>query len=128
MLDRKDNEPKKYFDRALTKVAAFGKPPKPLPEPLVGDAAFFYATTSNEKLINLDKAKKLLAKVPEKSDSWEVLRARAAVLFAEGKEAEGRTALETCRERAPNVLDERLDGLLGQTPGRPGKTAFALVQ
>lgn len=128
MLDGKDNEAKKYLDRALTKVAAFGKPPKPLPEPLVGDAAFFYATTSNGKLLNLEKAKELLAKVPEKSDAWEVLRARAAVLFAEGKEAEGRTALEACRERAPKVLNERLDGLLGQTPGWPGKTTLVVVQ
>jgi len=109
MLAGKDNDAKTYFDRALAKAGAFRKEdPQPVAEPLLGDAAFFYATTSNDKLRNLDKAKELLAKAPATSECWQVLRAKAAVHAAEGAHDDAHTALAVCRKRAPAVLDESL--------------------
>lgn len=113
MLAGKDNDAKTFFDRALAKAGAFRKEnPQPVAEPLLGEAAFFYATTSNDKLRNLDKAKELLAKAPAGSECWQVLRAKVAVHAAEGAYDHARTALAACRERAPAVLDESLTKLL----------------
>jgi tetratricopeptide (TPR) repeat protein len=105
----KDNDAKTLFDRALAKAGVWkDEDCGPLPEPLLGDAAFFYATSANVKLRDLEKAQQLLAKAPQASENWRVLRARAALLLAEGKEAEAQAALDACRERAPRVLEESL--------------------
>ena len=118
----KDNDAKLFFERALAKAGVWKAGVRgPLPEPLLGDAAFFYATTANEKLQDLDKARELLTKAPEPSECWQVLRARAAVLLAEGKEAEAETALDACRARAPKVLEERLRGLQAHATGLPSQ-------
>lgn len=114
----KANEAKIFFDRALAK-AGLHKADEggSQPEPLLGDAAFFYVTAPNEKLRNLEKARELLAKAPEASEHWRVLRARVALLAAEGRQAEAQAALDACRARAPAVLDESLTELV--TDSRP---------
>jgi len=114
MLEGKDNEAKTYFERALSKMG-FNDPKQPhLPEPLLGDAAFFYATAKNDKVCDPEKAQELLNRAPKKSDSWNVLRARAAVLAAVGDyDAAGRV-LDACRERAPGTLDATLDRILNR--------------
>jgi len=112
LLEGKDNEAKMYFERALTKTG-FRDPKQPaMPEPLLGDAAFFYATAKNDKVRDLEKAKELLERAPKGSTSWQVLRARAAVLAAEGDSEAARQALDACRERAPGTLAGRLESLL----------------
>jgi tetratricopeptide (TPR) repeat protein len=127
--EHKDNDAKTFFERALTKAGVFKqKAGGPLPEPLLGDAAFFYATTDNQKLRDLDKARQLLDKAPEQSESWQVLRARAAVLFAEGKDAEAEKALDACRERAPKVIEERLNQLRPQAASLPTQRSLAVGQ
>jgi hypothetical protein len=128
-LEHKDNDAKTFFERSLSKAGVFKpKAGEPLPEPLLGDAAFFYATTENQKLRDLDKARELLARASEPSESWQVLRARAAVLFAEGKGAEAEAALDACRERAPKVLDERLNQLRPQAAWLPTQRSLAVGQ
>jgi hypothetical protein len=116
MIAGKDNEAKRYFDRALSEVGVFSKKEKknqsPPPEPLLGDAALFYATTANEKIRDLDKAEEILARAGDDSDCWQVLQARAAVHAADGDETKAKAALEACRERAPRVLDSAIESLL----------------
>jgi len=116
MIAGKDNEAKRYFDRALSEAGVFAKQAKknqpPPPEPLLGDAALFYATTANEKIRDLDKAKEMLAKAGDDSDCWQVLQARAAVHAADGDETKAKAALEACRECAPRVLDSAIESLL----------------
>jgi len=104
MLEGKDTEAKKYFERALSRAGFYDKKQPPVPEPLLGDVAFFYATAKNDTIRNLDKAKALLERVPEQSDRWEVLRARAALLAAEDDKTAARATLDACRERAPGTL------------------------
>jgi hypothetical protein len=112
LLEGKENEAHTYFNRALTKTG-FRDPKQPsMPEPLLGDAAFFYATAKNDKVRDLEQAKELLDRAPKESTSWQVLRARAAVLAAEGDSEGARQALDACRERAPGTLDARLEGIL----------------
>jgi tetratricopeptide (TPR) repeat protein len=108
MLEVKENEAHTYFNRALTKTG-FRDPKQPsMPEPLLGDAAFLYATAKNNTVRDLEKAKELLERAPKESTSWQVLRARAAVLAAEGDSEAARQALDACRERAPGTLDAGL--------------------
>jgi len=118
MLEGKDNEAKKYFERALSRAGFYDKKQPPVPEPLLGDVAFFYATAKNDTIRNLDKAKALLERVPEQSDRWEVLRARAALLAAEDDTTAARATLDACRERAPGTLEKSLDNIsLAMTNG-----------
>jgi tetratricopeptide (TPR) repeat protein len=115
LLDGKDNEANTYFKRALTKSGVNDPKQPSMPEPLLGDAAFFYATAKNDTVRDLDKAKELLERAPKQSTSWQVLRARAAVLAADGDSEAARQALDACRERAPGTLDARLGDILSES-------------
>jgi tetratricopeptide (TPR) repeat protein len=109
MLRGKANEADQYFGKAISKSKMLAKD-KPLPAPptLVGDAACFYLTCENEKLLKVDKARELLGKVPANDASWQVLRARAALAAQDGEWQKAVDVLDECAKHVPKTLDNEV--------------------
>lgn len=100
------NDANASFSKAAAKEALFGKKPKSVPEPLVGDMALFLLTAGNEKVRNTDKARQLLDLVPADSSAWQVSRARAALCAEEGAWDEASRHCAECLQRCPPTIED----------------------
>jgi hypothetical protein len=103
----------KFFGMALARAADVAEANDTrVPDDLVGDAAFCFLTPFGDRFRDASKARELLAKVPEESTVWQVLRARAAVA-AEADDWDTAIALvKKARERCPPSLTGECDALL----------------
>jgi len=109
-----DQESERRFDRCL-RAAGFNetKEPPPISAAYLGDAAFFYLTTPNPKYLRVERARKILARVPEGEARWQVLRARAADLAEQGEWKEAVELLHACERCCPLTLMEEVRSQVG---------------
>jgi hypothetical protein len=103
----------KYFGIALARAAEVAKAADTrVPDDLAGDAAFCFLTPFGDSHRDASKARELLAKVPEDSTVWQVLRARAA-LAAESDDFDTAVALvKKAKQRCPPSLTRECDAML----------------
>jgi len=108
-----DQEAERRFDRCL-RAAGFHdtKDPPAIGAAFLGDSAFFYLTTSNSKYLRVERARKILDRVPEDDRRWQVLRARAADLAERGRWQEAVEALRDCERRCPLTLVDEVQSQL----------------
>jgi hypothetical protein len=106
-----DQESERRFDRCL-RAAGFNETTDPpaISTAYLGDAAFFYLTTSNPKYLRVERARKILARIPEGEGRWQVLRARAADLAERGDWKEAVKTLQDCERRCPLTLVDEVRG------------------
>ena len=106
-----DQESERRFDRCL-RAAGFNETTDPpaICTAYLGDAAFFYLTTSNPKYLRVERARKILARIPEGEGRWQVLRARAADLAERGDWKEAVKTLQDCERRCPLTLVDEVRG------------------
>lgn len=106
-----DQESERRFDRCL-RAAGFNDTTDPpaISAAYLGDAAFFYLTTSNPKYLRVERARKILARVPEGEQRWQVFRARAADLAERGEWKEAVKLLQECERRCPLPLVDEVRG------------------
>lgn len=120
------NDAKDYFEKSLRRADAFNKAEDPAPgvQSLLADAAFFYLAAGNAATRDAGRGVMLMGRIPEANQSWEVLRARAALSAAQAKDAQGPEAdrfwadavrlLEDCRKESLPTLDDEIDEQLAR--------------
>jgi hypothetical protein len=109
MLLCRDGEADTYFQKAAAKVKVFSEgPPLVGAEPLLGDAALFWLTASQETKRNVEKARKVLARAPAECDDWRVVRAAAALAAADGDWDKAIELVDKCGIAAPPTIDVEL--------------------
>ena len=96
-----------------------------VPDELAGDAAHCFLTPFADRFKNTSKAREVLAKVPEDSTAWQVLRARAA-LAAEAEEwaaalALANKVLDRCPPPLANECEEQSRRYQAHEPWRRGR-------
>lgn len=102
------NEAKTWFTKAAAKESLFGKNPKSVPEPLVGDMALFLLTAANDKVRDPQKAELLLDLLTAEASAWQVLRAQAARAADHGQWAEAEGLANECLQRCPPTMEAEI--------------------